>query len=734
MKSLTFQNFVPALVVSMFLVTPAGYGAVLEEVVVTAQKRAESLQDVPLAVTAYSGEELTNFGITNTQQLQHVTASLLFHNRSSIAQPRIRGVGTILSLLGLEPSIALYVDDQYYSRPIGAMMELPDVERIEILKGPQGTLYGRNATGGAIRIVTRDPASEFGGRLNLSAGNYGYLGGSLYVEGGLSETLRASFSTLVRDRDGFADNLAPDAGDVDDLNVQMYRGKLVWDATDRVTAKLAIDYTDKEDTQGAETFDISAGGLSTSRVFRLPTGTDREDVYNDHDEDNEVENFNTQLRLDISFDAMDLVSITTYQDFTGGIGGDFDASAGPVVHTYSEENVESVSQELQLISTGEGQLEWLLGGYYLDSDGDFLLTIDRTVLARVGLPVPAVAPLPRADLKTEAWAIFGQATWNFNEQWGLTAGGRYSEEKKDIVSSSPLFAPFGGSIGDGDKWTEFTPKVTLEYNTDNALYYFTYAAGFKSGGYEYPMLPTSEAIDPETLDMYELGVKADLANDSLRLAASFYYYDYTDLQLNRNAQTGAGGVAISVPVDNVGDAEVIGLDLDATWLASEALTFTGGFTWLDTKHTSFPDAVATAWNPNVPPRPFPSLLTLGYDASGDDLLRTPDFAAFVAMEYVLNVGNGATMPLNVSYSFKDKFNFNFVSDLPNAATELRHDSVSLVNARLSYVPAGKRWSVSMWVNNLTDEEYLDEAVDFATGVRGSGGAPRTFGGDISFNF
>ena len=392
---------------------------------------------------------------------------------------------------------------------------------------------------------------------------------------------------------------------MDDLNVQMYRGKLVWDVTDSITTKLAIDYTNKEDTQGSETFNISTGGLSTARVFRLPVGTDRDEVYNDYDEDNEIEIFNTQLRFDISFDAMDLVSITTYQDFTGEIGGDFDAAPVPVLHTFSEENVESISQELQLVSTGEGKLEWLLGGFYFDSDGDFQLFIDRTFLASVGFPVPPVAPLPSADLKTEAWAIFGQTTWNFNEQWGLTVGGRYSEEKKDIVSSSPLFAPFGGSISQGDKWTEFTPKVTLEFNTDNALYYFTYAAGFKSGGYEYPLLPTSEAIEPETLDMYELGVKADLANDTLRLGASFYYYDYTDLQLNRNAQTGPGGVAISVPVDNVGDAEVIGLDVDVTWLASDTLTFTGGFTWLDTKHTSISGCGCNSLEPRRASRSFP---------------------------------------------------------------------------------------------------------------------------------
>ncbi len=613
-------------------------------------------------------------------------------------------------------------------------MELPDVERIEVLKGPQGTLYGRNATGGAIRVVTKEPAEEFGGKVTLSGGNFGYVGGTLYVEGGLSDNLRGNFSTLIKERDGFANNLAPGAKDLDDLSVQMYRGKLVWDMTDNITAKVAVDYTHKNDTQGTETFNVSTGGLSTAQIFGLPVGTDRDDVYNDVDDNNKIKNFNTQLRFDVSFDTIDLVSITTFQDFSGEANGDFDASAQPILHTFSEENVESISQEFQLISTTDSNLEWLLGAFYFDSDGDFQLSIDRTFLAGVGFPVPPVAPLPRADLKTEAWAIFGQATWNFSDQWAVTFGGRYSEEKKTIISSSPAFAPFGGQIGTSDKWTDFTPKVTLEYNSDAALYYFTYSKGFKSGGYEYPFLPTSAAIEPETLNMFELGVKADLANDTLRLGASLYYYDYKELQLNRNAQTGPGGVAISVPVDNVGDAEVIGLDVDVTWLASDALTFAGGFTWLDTKHTSFPDAVASAWNPGVPPAPFPSVLSLGYDAGGDDLLRAPDFAAFVSMEYVFNVGNGASMPLNLTYSFKDKFNFNFISDLPNAATELRYDSVSLVNARLSYIPSSERWSVSMWANNLTDENYFDEVVDFATGLRATGGAPRTFGGDVSFNF
>lgn len=232
----------------------------LDYIVVTAQKRAESLQDVPLAISAYSGDALQNLGVTGTQALQFVTPGLVFTRTGPQAQPYIRGVGTRLSGGGLEPSIAVYVDDRY--EPIGAamMMDLADVERVEVLKGPQGTLYGRNATGGAIRVISKAVGDDLEGQFTAGYGNYDYysLSGSVNVP--FTENFGARVTGLMRKRDAFAHNLVPGARDADDLDNWAVRGKFRLKASDTVTANLALGYWKQNDAAGMDQIDLSPRG------------------------------------------------------------------------------------------------------------------------------------------------------------------------------------------------------------------------------------------------------------------------------------------------------------------------------------------------------------------------------------------------------------------------------------------------------------------------------------------
>ena len=719
--------------------------AQLEEIVVTAQKRAESLQDVPVAVSAFQGEQLEALGVADTQSLAIVTPSLVFNNRGTVAQPFIRGIGTTLSLLGLEPSVATYVDDQYYSRPTGSIMELPDIERIEVLKGPQGTLYGRNATGGAIRVITRDPSEEFEARVRLSAGNFGYVGVSAYTQGALADNLYGNVSVLHRQRDGFGEQKVAGVDDLDDLDTQTYRSKLLWDASDTITARLALDYSKREDTMGAETIDITSdksvlgtlpGAIGNSWAEgpgRFPpfgntfeTGKDQDAVRSGVDADNEIEMFGAQLRIDAELGSVTFSSMTTYQDTESETNtADFDASEAVFSDIYDAENNEAFSQEFQFVSNNDGPLTWLGGVYYFESEGDYQLTFDARDLVVTGFQTVVS---PRSDLDVEAWAVYGQASYAFNDAWSLTLGGRYSEEDKDITAESPQ-----GPISDSDSWDEFTPTATLQYDWDQGMAYATYKMGFKSGGFAYPYVVgfSDNSVDQETLDMYELGIKADLLQDTLRLSAAAYFYDYEDLQVNRNAGL-VPGVGVVIPVENAGGAEAYGLDADITWLAGEALTVTAGFNLMDSEYTDY-QATPNVYNTSA----FPGAVVaaVDYDAEGDELIRAPGFSGFLSMNYEWRLQGGAYVPLTLTYSYTGEYDFDLIpGDASNRIDENEQDSYSLVNARLAYHSADERWNIAVWGNNLTDEEYYDEVVSFATAVRATVGAPRTYGVDISFNF
>lgn len=738
-----------AVLISLNSVTVAAQG-MLEEVVVTAQKRAESLQDVPVAVSAFQGDDLENFGVTDTMALQLVTPSLVFNNRGPIAQPFIRGIGTTLSLLGLEPSVATYVDDQYYPRPAGTIMELPDIERIEVLKGPQGTLYGRNATGGAIRVVTRDPSDELSGKFKLTAGDYNLFKASAYVEGALSDSVRANFSVLHAQRDGFAEQQTPGLDDLDDLDVLTLRSKWVFDVSDSVTAKLALDYTSRDDTAGSDTIDITSdksilrnfpGAIGPSFAESLGnfpvggnavTGKSLEDTRSGVDTPNEQDIFNAQLRFDVEMDGMVFSSMTTYQDSDREMNtSDFDASTLRLSDITDYEKNESFSQEFQLLSDTDGNFSWMAGLYYFESEGEYQLLFDGRDLVLTGFNLIA-SPISRLD--NTAWAIFGQMSYDFNDAWSLTVGARYSDEDKDIQSDVLQFpiTPIG-SINDSASFDEFTPKVTAEYNWDNGMAYLSYSVGFKSGGFPYPYIEgrADQTVESEILTSWELGIKADLADNSLRLNGAVYFYDYEDLQVNRNAGF-VPGVGPVLPVENAGGAEVYGVEMDITWAPNENLMITGGFNAMDTEYT---DYQATPSVYNTVAIPGPVVAAVPYDANGDDLIRAPDLSAYVSLNYDVNLGNGGRMPLTLTYSHTGEFNFDLIpGDDTNRIDELEHDAYQILNARLAYYSPDERWNVALWANNLTDEEYYDEVVSFATAVRASVGVPRTYGVDLSFNF
>ncbi|RNL66766.1 TonB-dependent receptor [Zhongshania marina] len=701
---------------------------VIEEVIVTAQKHSENLQDVPIAITAFSGEQLDSFGANSTQDLQYSTPGLVFSNSSATAQPYLRGVGTRISLNGLEPSIATYVDNRYVGHATATIFDFADVERIEILKGPQGTLYGRNATGGAIRVITKSVTNELGGEVTAGIGNYNHrrLSGTVNVP--FTEDFAARFSGLVKRRDGYADNLSPDGTpELDDQDLEAYRAKFRWDATERVAANLSLSYSKFDDTAGNDQVDLSPPGLNAGIAVGGISGSAKnpDAVATSVDKNNKGEDFSAELKFDVDFDNFDLVSISTFTDFDLMFVSDGEGTSSAVIDGFLSDSYRSYSQEFQLISDRGESYEWQLGTYLYQSDTNFETIIDATDTG-----APSLISVGKQSTKTNAYAFFGQVKWDIYDNWALTLGGRWSYEKKEVsgrASTTIATTVTPGLPFDEDAtFDEFTPSAVLQYEFEDALVYLKYARGFKSGGFNYPAAGKT-ILDPEILDMLELGFKGEYFAKQLRLNTSLYYYDYKDLQVARaSSQTGVN------TTENAADSTILGFDLDLTWLATNSLTVISGLNILDTEYKNYGDASAQVFNASLSGNPNqPGISSVPFDASGHSLLRAPDWSAFVSLQYDFRVGHAA-VPAVLTYSYKDDYDFDFIAD--PSSKSLRQSAYGLLNARVSYQPDYADWEVALWINNLQDKLYFSDRSANAAGIRGSFGAPRTFGVNFTYNF
>ena len=697
----------------------------LEEVIVTAQKRVENLQEVPVSISAFTGDDLIRYGIHNEQDLQMVTPGLVYNNTGAAPQPYLRGVGTRFAFVGLESSVATYVDDRYLARAQATNFELADVQRIEVLKGPQGTLFGRNATGGAVRVVTMDVQEDLSGDLTGTVGNYGLWSFSGTVNVPVSPTFGTRLTALVKRRDGYAKNLDPNgAQELDDRDVKAVRAKFKWNMNERVTSRLTLQYSEREDNAGNDLVDLSPPGLNKGIAAGGISGQDVNEVATAIEAVIHDENVAADLRFDVDLNVFDLVSITTYSDFEQGANTDADGTSIPVLDAIASPlNAEAFSQEFQFISDSDGPWRWLTGAYFFSESADFEVILD------VGID----SLLSQGDqhVDTQAFAVFGEATYDFDSRWSLTLGGRWSYEEKEVLLQASGIAPITLSpvpFESSDNWDQFTPKAILEYHSDPGLIYLSYARGFKSGGYNYTAsLNGGQPLDPEVLDMFEAGWKSEFHGGRIKFNGSVYYYDYQDLQVTR-AEAGSG-VTVT---ENAADANVLGLDLDLAWLATNWLSLTAGVNLLDSEYKEY-DASALIFNAVLEDDPMiPGMGKVFFEASGESLLRAPDTSLFFSAEFLGRLGE-LSMPIVVSYSYTDDYLFDFVAH-PSSG-RLEQNGYGLLSARASLVSADGRWRFSIWGNNLTGEDdYFMDIVANSTGIRGSHGTPLIWGLDVNYRF
>ncbi len=694
--------------------SPAGG---LEDIVITAQRRGQSLQNVPISVTALTAADVQRSGADNSLNLANLSPGLQMNTQRSTLTPYLRGVGTQNGGVGEEGSIATYVDNVYVAMLAGANFALNNIERIEVLRGPQGTLFGRNATGGLIHVITRDPQFTPSLDVNLGYANYDTLSGNVYATTGLSDNVAIDFAGYYSNqRDGWGRNLTL-GNDVNVRREWAIRSKLLIQATDALTIRISGDYNDRENDTGSTRTVIPGATLIGGFGFQ---GT----IYDTQSNlplDVSFNQWGVSLQADYDFGNTTLTSITAYRDGFQFNLFDQDASVLNLITAPLTEVTETFQQELLLVGS-TGRLEYTLGAFFFYSNAAFDLFQLRSSV------IPAQNIDRFSEMTTYSYAGFAQGTYRFNDRTSFTAGLRFTRDERERFGED--FAAAGSPAGAGTflrdtngnafpnevSYNKLTWRFALDHRfSENVLGYGTISRGFKSGIFNLTN-PYEPAVRPETLDAYEIGIKTDLFDRTFRFNLSGFYYDYKDIQLTRVD----GGVTQLL---NAATARIYGLDVEAIYsprLSTGRLELRAALSYLNGEYLSFPGAPFTTRNPAGGNTQVPG------DASGNDTIRTPPLTLSLGVDYRRPIGNHE-IGFNVSYYYNDGFYWE-----PD--NRYRESSYNLLNALVSFSGPDDRWRVSAFMRNITNERYYSVASFGTFGDQAAPGAPRTYGVSLGFRF
>jgi iron complex outermembrane receptor protein len=676
----------------------------LQEIVVTAQRRSESLQQVPIAISAVSGSQLASRGIGDSTSLAQTIPNLDVSQNGTVLTLYMRGVGSNASDPNDEESVAFYVDGVYIASPLANIFDFNNIERVEVLKGPQGTLFGRNATGGVIQVITRDPKQTLGAEGSVSYGNYNTVGATGYVTGGVTSNLSADIAAVYHNiGDGYGTNTFLNIPIMrrKDLSV---RSKWVWAPDATTTIKFTADYSlvrsDGTDYQLAPGV-IGADGVSTyPGPYR--TITNEPDLANS-------DNWGVSARIEKDFGAARLVSISAYRHIVGEYNLDEDATPAPVVNSYIHQLARTFSQELQLLSPTASNLQWVFGAYYFNA------TYGYTPITIGGLAFgsPTASESIYGYQTTRSASAYAQATYEILPATKLTAGLRYTDEQQGITSTITAGTVVVATpTPQSQAVDKATWRLALDHQfTRDVLGYVSYNRGMKSGGYNM-INPTAPGYKPEILDAYEVGLKSELLDHLVRLNVAGFYYNYKDIQV-QNIQAG------SVNTVNAASARIYGFDGDLTIVPVKHLTLSASLGYTYGTYRNFENATFT------PPSPLDGPQYAG-NASGNFLVNTPKWTASGAFDYRIPTDVG-TWAAGGSISYKGT---TFV-DADNRLTIPEH---TVANATLSWTSVGDRYSVQFWVHNLTDARYYASRTETSVGDLQYLAPPRTYGATVGVKF
>ncbi|MBP6682899.1 MAG: TonB-dependent receptor [Halioglobus sp.] len=709
----------------------------LEEVIVTATKRTESLQDIPVTVNAITADTLQDAGVVNLADIAHLVPTLTVStNLSPFATGiRIRGIGTSQNNIALEASVAFVVDGIYLGRSGLGMSDLTDIERVEVLQGPQGTLYGKNANAGVISVVTKNPDfDETGGYVQATAGDYGLQQYTASLTGPVNDEFAYLFAGNWRQQDGWLENdTGPDQMSEDGWNL---RGKLQWQPRDELSVMLTGSHVDRDDRCCA------ADALQTDTFLALLAANDfpvpKNDAYdweNNIDQSTEFTMSSDMaiLTVDYALDQFQLTSLSAWNAYDFKSSADADRSEFDILSFVDDKTTGSAfSQEFRLSSDLEGPLQYLGGLYYLHEEnkrdnpqpftflGEDIVSVGRVTfrpqIALIAAPGDYIAAV--AEYETDAYAAFGQTTYSFTEEWLLTVGLRYTAEEKSIdgyvetfssapaaaIPGIPTFVELIATPGEGESQLNkdsVTGLASLRYFVSaDTMVFASSATGAKSPGFNAPGAPSGNAeFSEETTNNYELGVKSQLFDDRLKLNATAFYSEFDDLQFLAQLPVGAGTY-----VSNAAKATTQGIDLGFTALPLPNLILDGGVQYLDAQYSEG-------------------------ELEQFDVVLAPDWSGSLAATLVLPIAAGNAY-LRTDYSFMGDHYTNPTYQPP----ETKQDR-ELVNVRLGW--RNDSWDAAIWARNITDESYstLAAAPFLLTGMTAQFlQPPRTYGVTLRYSF
>lgn len=684
--------------------TPAD-GAMVDEVVVTAQRRSERLVDVPISVATASADDLQRAGPSSIENLTKVTPGIYFQRAVYGLAPTVRGIGSTLSAAGGEQNVALYVDEVYQPTPTGNVFDVASIAGVEVLKGPQGTLFGRNATGGAILLRTLDPGFDVAARVNLSYERFDTFRGSAYLNVPVNDTIAFNGTVAYRDSGGYVRDLKTD--DITykghDFNI---RGKLLVQPSDDVSIVLAVSHYDFDDPTGVDTKNLKPARLITA-LGGGPVAMDRFHSSNNTDQfiRTSGEQYSGHAKVNIAGGTVSW--ITAYQINRLDSLNEIDLS---YINTLVDVKVRTkvFTQEVNFASAPDGPLTYVAGLFYYHSDG-------VVPFFRSQVLTPAPTPLYNSEGKINALAGYADGTYTFGN-WSLIAGLRYSYEKRESASAFGVArpSPFTRFQEDTDK--ELTPRVGLRYAlAEDTNIYATYSRGFKSGVFDSTS-PTGPAVKPETVDAFEVGLKS--AGPTFSYNAAAFYYDYKDTQANATLQIGD---AVQNQLVNVPKARIYGAEVDANLRLNENFDLRAAAAYTHARYIDFKNAPGWADLGGL------TFVGVPVDASGKHMVRAPEFTASATLSYHTLLWADKELEVTVSPYYSSRVYFVFDNSLSQ-------DPYVTVDAAAA-LTLSENLKVSVFGRNLTDRVYKIYESQLALSLNGAKYAtPRTFGVSLNYSY
>lgn len=710
-------------------------GQGLDEMVVTARRREETLEATPISITAFTAEGLERRAINDLSEIASFAPNLNFDTNVPFSGSNvnaavfIRGIGQNDIQLAVDPGVGVYVDGVYLSRSVGQTLELIDIERVEVLRGPQGTLFGRNTVGGALNITTRRPSDSFEGRFSAESGSNWDTRIRANVSGPLSESVRAGLSAMYRYRDNTIEGVGPDAPDLGERKAFSTRAQIDADLTSNLTLSLTGDATIDRSPSGSNVligyFPGSAFGeahnfffsgapaicgdptnaayLTDTRCFnqqwvlgKFQSGSTFQTPASHQAIIEAVQGrpFEPQSELTLwgasaTFDwnpaeNLEVKSITAVRSVDANSATDADHSPHLIVHTIDKFNTLQVTQELQVLGESfNNRLNWIVGGYYYFEDGENLQVNDTNLtMFRSG-----------SIIDTKSYSAFAQATLDVTDRFSVTGGLRWTDETKTFNAGDEfrILADFGLGIPAGtplvpvgstaeSHYSKVTPMGSVSYKaSDELLLYATYSQGLKGGGFTqniFPPLPAIPTFDPEQLDNYEAGFKFFGFNNRLRINGAGFFGDYKDVQI-----VVIEGVAPTVR--NAAGGEIKGFELEMEAAVTDALRVEGGVGYLDAKYTEVSGAAAA----------------IGV-TENNRFVNAPEWTTNLGVSYRFETEFGSITP-RVDWSYRSLV----YNDALNSSL-IAQPGYHIVNLLLNYESPDGNWGITGGVRNVTDETYI----------------------------